>query len=249
MNTNGVIFYEDDNIVGILTGLSKTTANDKTGAMIQSYILVKDVNPMEAVNTGADALVCGDCKLRGVVVPVDDTKDKKSYSVRNNLKTINRGRKCYVTLVHAPYIIWKAYKKGLYPYIHPNKLAMMLRFRMVRVGSYGDPSVIPTEVWDKILRKTLGRTGYTHQWKNCDTKLSNFTMASVDNLQEKRLANRLGFRTFRIRQPDEPLESDEVACLSDKVARKGKKLVPCSDCHMCNGKDSKVKINIAIIEH
>ena len=249
MNTNGAIFYEDDSIVGIITGLAHSSHNTKTGAMLQTWILVKNVNPIEAVNTGADKLVCGDCKHRGTVEPVNDTKDKKSYSVKNNLKTINKGRKCYVKLFQAPYSVWKTYNAGKYSKIHLNKLSNMLKFTMVRVGSYGDPAKIPSEVWDKLLSRTLGNTGYTHQWKNCDTKNSTFNMASVDTLEEKRQANKLGYRTFRTRLASEPVESDEVVCLSDKVAREGKTLVPCSLCKMCSGNNSQVKKNITIIIH
>ena len=115
MNTNGAIFYENDSIVGIITGLMSGSSNTKTGAMLQTWILVKNVNPIEAVNTGADKLVCGDCKHRGTIQPVNDTKDKKSYSVKNGLKTINKGRKCYVKLFQAPYSVWKAYKNNKYP--------------------------------------------------------------------------------------------------------------------------------------
>ena len=88
MNTNGAIFYENDSIVGIITGLAHSSHNTKTGAMLQTWILVKNVNPIEAVNTGADELVCGDCKHRGTVEPVNDTKDKKSYSYELPKKTI-----------------------------------------------------------------------------------------------------------------------------------------------------------------
>ena len=234
MNTNGAIFYENDSIVGIITGLMSGSSNTKTGAMLQTWILVKNVNPIEAVNTGQ---------------PVNDAKDKKSYLVKNGLKTINKGRKCYVKLFQAPYSVWKAYKNNKYPKININKLSHMLTFKQVRVGSYGDPAMIPSEVWDKLISRSLGNTGYTHQWKRCDTKNSTFNMASVDTLEEKRQANKLGYRTFRTRLASEPIEPDEVVCLSDKVAREGKTLVPCSLCKMCSGNNSKVKKNIAIIIH
>ena len=80
-------------------------------------------------------------------------------------------------------------------------------------------------------------------------KNSTFNMASVDTLEEKRQANKLGYRTFRTRLASEPIEPDEVVCLSDKVAREGKTLVPCSLCKMCSGNNSQVKKNITIIIH
>ena len=108
---NGYIFYEDNDIVGIVTFNSN---NIKTGNVVQTWIIVKDVNPIEAVNTGADKLICGDCKHRGEIVLVDKKRDKKSYSVRNGLKTINKQRKCYVKLFQAPYSVLKSYRKGNY---------------------------------------------------------------------------------------------------------------------------------------
>ena len=127
---SGYIFYEDNDKVGIVTFNSN---NVKTGDMPQTWILVKDINPIEAVNTGADKLICGDCKHRGAVVSVDEKRDKKSYSVRNGLKTINKQRKCYVKLFQAPYSVWKSYKKGNYEKISLQKLSKLLAFRFVRV--------------------------------------------------------------------------------------------------------------------
>tara|TARA_R100000951_G_scaffold52157_1_gene43889 strand:+ start:459 stop:1253 length:795 start_codon:yes stop_codon:yes gene_type:complete len=258
---SGYIFYEDNDKVGIITFNS---SNDKTGLLEQTWILNKNVVPHIAIDTGEDKNICGNCKHRGKVLSLDDAiqyahtlKPHKRRALLKRVETkrtkglnsINVDRKCYVKTFQAPLSVWKSYKKGNYEKISLHKLSKLLTFRSVRVGSYGDPAVIPNEVWDKMLSRTLGNTGYTHQWQKCEQRYSRFNMASVDSLEEKRQANKLGYRTFRTRLASEPIESDEVVCLSDKVAREGKKLVSCADCMMCSGNNSKVKKNIAIIIH
>ena len=82
---NGYIFYEDNDKVGIVTFSSN---NSKTGDMPQTWILVKNVNPIEAVNTGADKLICGDCKHRGTVVSVDEKREIDKKKKNNNINNL-----------------------------------------------------------------------------------------------------------------------------------------------------------------
>ena len=261
---NGIIFYETEDIVAILTGLHKPSDNIKTGDELQSFILVKNTPPQVAIDTGEDKKICGDCKHRGKVLSLDDAiqyahtlKPHKRRALlkrietkrKKGLTTINVDRKCYVKTFQAPLSVWKTYQKGKYKRATKLQLSTLAIDRKVRSGSYGDPSIIPIDIWNLMLKNSLGNTGYTHQWQNCDKKYSRFNMASVDSLEEKRQANKLGYRTFRTRLASEPIESDEVICPSDKVARKGRKLVPCADCMMCSGTSSKVKKNITIIIH
>src|SRR5262249_22568276 len=51
-------------VVVLVTGLSRPSANRGTGPMVQTWVLRRDVPPTEAVQTGADASVCGDCSFR-----------------------------------------------------------------------------------------------------------------------------------------------------------------------------------------
>ena len=67
---NGRVVWEGESrldgapIVLIVTGFSQKSANRKTGRMLQSYILRRDVAPLEAVRTGLDTSVCGGCRHR-----------------------------------------------------------------------------------------------------------------------------------------------------------------------------------------
>lgn len=118
--SNGFLLHEDSKRVVIATGFAKASDNRKTGDMIQIWILVKACDPVEAIRTGLDRLICGNCVHRG-----DGT---------------GGGRSCYVNAGQAPLGIWRAWKAGRYPV-----LQFMDGFtgRRVRFGAYGDPTWIP----------------------------------------------------------------------------------------------------------
>ena len=51
-------------IVVIATGMRRGSSNEKTGPMVQTWIMRQDEAPHVAQRTGSDASVCGDCPLR-----------------------------------------------------------------------------------------------------------------------------------------------------------------------------------------
>lgn len=65
----GVVFYEGPSridgapIIGIATF---GTSNEKTGNLVQTWILRSDVHPIDAINSGEDASICGSCPLLGL---------------------------------------------------------------------------------------------------------------------------------------------------------------------------------------
>jgi len=260
--SNGFIFYESEDIVCIATGNS---SNRKTGDEVQTWILYKHEPPNIAIDTGKDSIICGDCKHRGLVLSLDDatiysdmltTPKKKALLKRiedkraKGLNSINIDRDCYVLVFQAPLAVYKCWKRGGYPTLTPKQAQKRLAYKKVRLGSYGDPVHVPLEVWNTILKFTLGTTGYTHQWKNLEyIGYSKYLMASVDTSEEMFQANVLGYRTFRVRKKNEEVQPNEVGCLSDRNARGTKKLVPCVDCMMCSGLTSKVTKDISIIQH
>lgn len=260
--SNGFIFYESEDIVCIATGNS---SNRKTGDEVQTWVLYKHEPPNIAIDTGKDSIICGDCKHRGIVLSLDDatiysdmltTPKKKALLKRiedkraKGLNSINIDRECYVLVFQAPLAVYKCWKNGGYPTLTPKQAQKRLAYKVVRLGSYGDPVHVPLEVWNIILKLTLGTTGYTHQWKNLEyIGYSKYLMASVDTSEEMFQANVLGYRTFRVRKKNEEVQPNEVGCLSDRNARGTKKLVPCIDCMMCSGLTSKVTKDISIIQH
>jgi len=189
---NGVIVYEGPSeldgepIVVIVTGL-KRTSNRKTGSMLQSWILLQNTPPVDAVNNDLDGSVCGDCKHR-------------------------RWKTCYVNTGQAPYNVYAAYKRGSYPKMDINTI-YDVEDRTLRMGSYGDPAAVPQKVWKVINNSVKGITGYTHQWKSkSNNYLADYCMASVDTKKEAIQAQSLGWRTFRIVAENEELLENEHFC-------------------------------------
>lgn len=225
---NAAIFYDGpsqftgERIVAVLTGLQTPSNNTKTGDMLQVYIIRPDVDPTMAIVTGADNAICGDCRLRGNGV---------------------QGRGCFVIWWQAPLKIWSQLHHR--PFVDPWTLRHKLRGRMTRIGAYGDPAAVPVEVWAKLLSKAGGWVGYTQQWATCDSGYKFFLMASVHNPEEQAAATALGWRTYRIRLPQDPILAGEVICPASEEA--GHKL-QCVDCRICMGANSG-RANAAIVAH
>jgi len=152
--------------------------NTKTGHVVQTYILRADINPLEASKTGLDFSICGDCIMRGE--PTTDPKRK-----------IAKGRKCYVNLGQGVLIVYKSFLRGVY---QPGDPRTMGRGRFVRVGTYGDPGAVPSEVWDELLAEADTWTAYSHQsgWR------PDIAMQSVDNHDQAIAQWKQGNRTFRV---------------------------------------------------
>ena len=226
----GFIFYHGRSpidgapIVAIATLKSK---NSKTGDMIQTWILREDISPLNAIATGADKSICGNCVHRG---------------------TAKRKRTCYVQADRAPTSIWNAYHRGQYIDLSndPETIAMLIAQRIVRMGAYGDPAMVPLKQWRMLLAAAAGRTGYTHAWRRGWAQaLKEYVMASVDSVAEQDLARAMGWRTFRVRTETEPLQTNEFACPASPEA--GERM-QCIDCKACDGGRAG-KASAAIIVH
>lgn len=149
---------------------------------------------------------------------------------------------CYVNLAYAPRAIVKSIKDGNYQ----NQFNyQMLSKNIVRIGAYGDCTSLPYEYIEKIIKSAKqGYLNYTHGWKNCDSRFSNIAMASVESIQDKILANSLGYRTFRVRPENGEILNDEILCPNEK-----NKFITCNMCMKCNGNNGKSKKNIVITRH
>ena len=201
-------------VVAIVTGCAGSSSNRKTGAMLQTWILRADVSPVDAVRTGADYSICGNCPERG------DGHGK--------------ARACYVNVGQAPLGIWRAYRRGSYDHA-PIALSAIGSGRAVRVGSYGDPAAVPMAVWQALISRASMSTGYTHQWKTAPA-LAALCMASASSLQDAEQARALGFRVFRIRRADDPLMARESVCPASTESAVDD--ITCSKCGACNGASS-----------
>jgi hypothetical protein len=226
MKPNGAVLWSGASlidgapIVAIAVGLANASSNRKTGAMLQTYILRSDTDPNNAVRMGADASICGDCPHRGHLARREDG------SLRN------AGRTCYVNVGQGPLGVWRAFKRGRYP--AAGMLDDVGAGRIVRLGTYGDPAAVPSEVWHALTARSAGRTGYTHQWRKPFARgLRSLCMASADNEAGAQLAHAMGWRTFRVAMPGD-LARLPVESVCPASAEAGKKLT-CAQCLACGG--------------
>lgn len=214
-------------IVMIATGFKSPSENPKTGPMIQTWILRRDVSPDVAGKDGRDESVCGQCPLRTKVI------DSKPH------------RACYVRLHEAPSSVYRKFMRGEYPYVtDPKALALLFAGQKVRLGSYGDPAAVPFGVLSAILAQATNHTAYTHQWKTCDPRLRHIAMASVESQDEQSHATSAGWRTFRILRPQEPMNGGEILCPASEEAGKRTTCAKCSLCNGTHGNDHRKSVGI-----
>jgi hypothetical protein len=212
------------------------SGNTKTGNMVQTYIIRDDVAPVEASRIGADRSVCGDCPHRG-----------QSHDGSSGAKqALNRS--CYVVLGQGPTGVFKANQKGNYPdALDHEARAAIGAGRMVRLGTYGDPAAVPSEVWDSLISEAVGHTAYSHQngVAGADYRADLF-MRSADTLDDALDAWSAGQRTFRVIASDaERIPEREVLCpASEEAGRR----VTCEKCKLCAGSSIAAK-SVAIVAH
>ena len=207
------ILYEGPSLIdggpifAALTGLDRPSQNIKTGPMLQTWILRSDIKPTDALKTGDDKSVCGLCPHRGTT--------------------------CYVNVGQAPNNVYKSYIAGNFERTNLKKLGYKQR---IRVASYGDGAAIPIKVWDDLLSHASDWTGYTHQ-PLLSPELKRYCHASADTVEQAELYQNLGWKTFRIKAENEPLQKSEIICPSSKG-------VQCITCLKCNGTTQNVAIDV-----
>lgn len=185
---------------------TKPSANRKTGAMVQAWIMAVDQAPHDLVREGQDQAICGACPHSG-----------------------SQGQTCYVRTSDAPLSIWRAHS-GKRSGLVADQIARFGALPL-RLGAYGDPAAVPVHVWRTLLRRlrTPYWTGYTHQWARFPA-LRDLCMASVDSAMEADRAHDLGWRTFRVTPWNHlDLQAGEIECPADSRG------VQCIDCGLCDG--------------
>lgn len=213
----GHILYDGPSLIDgtpiVVLSPSRPSTNSKTGAMLQTYILCRDIHPLGALRSRTDYAICGSCPNRP------------------SLHRLNRQPTCYVNVGQGPSACWLSYRRGSYS---PAPSLPLLGLRQhVRLGTYGDPCAVPIDVWSRLLSRATGWTGYTHQWQRPMAEpYRHLLMASVSSPIEADLAHSLGWRTFRIRTPDTPILPNEFTCPASFEA--GRRLT-CLQCLACSG--------------
>lgn len=203
-------------IAVIVTGLTEPSRNGKTGPMLQVWILRQDVHPWEAVKTGQDSAICGECPMRGT----------------GNGEL----RACYVRVETGPSAIWRKYAKGGYPVPEPDVWERWVHRRDVRLGAYGEPTAAPPSVMHALAGQSRMWTGYTHRWAELSLAgkgevWRTVLMASVESDQQAQDAMRLGWRPFLALPGDEPVPEHAFLCPAEREDYP----LQCMDCGACAG--------------
>lgn len=218
---NGFVLYEGPSMLDpskdIVVIATLTSMNDKTGDMIQTWILVKDEEPHHATKTGADKIICGSCPHRH----------------------FNNGS-CYVVVFRAPLNVYRSYKRGIYPKFDKAKHGHHFESRMLRLGAYGDPASVPFDVWKDPLSLSKKHTGYTHQikHKNFDKRYLSICQVSADSPKQALKYQAMGAKTFRVTLEDDHLFDNEEQC---KNETKG---LNCLDCMECDGVQKNIAVTV-----
>jgi hypothetical protein len=232
-NVTHVIYQGPSLIDGapIVVLAQSNSTNRKTGDMVQTYILRADIDPITASRTGKDSAICGTCPHMGT----PNLKSDKGQAI---------GRTCYVTLAHGPLGKYKAFKRGAYgnAFGHDNIRAIGLG-RMVRLGTYGDPSAVPNYIWESLISAAQGWTAYTHGTTN---PMPEKIMTSVESVTQADAAWNRGERTFRVISDIAAIvKGKEILCPASEEA--GKRTT-CESCKLCAGASVKGK-SVAIVAH
>ena len=214
---NGFLLSEFDSPIDgqpCVAILTLESTNRKTGNMCQVWIMLRDINPVEAIETGADYSICGNCIHR------KNPETKK--------------RSCYVNVGQSPNSIWKAYHRGAYPPAldNINAVQKMLKGRSIRWGAYGDPALIPFTVFEFFNDFAKAHTGYTHQWKQQFAQIyKKYFQASCDGFNDYLEATAHGWHTFSVLPVGAKNNSFGKQC----PATVEQSMAQCITCKLCDG--------------
>lgn len=215
--SSAVIEYEHFYLV--FTCLSSQSSNDKTGNVVQTYLISKD-------QITERRIFGSKCNLCPMVENCYVSRDK--LTVRRSLLKLIIG------------------EKTSYQFASLQEVLPYLNNRVIRLGTYGDPSSIPLDDLKQIVDSSKGHLGYTHFWKVIDPEYSKYLMASTESLEDSMLANVLGYRAFQVLLKDQEIHQvpdNTIECLN---ASHG---LTCEQCRLCKGNLKGSLKNIYIHEH
>lgn len=230
----GFVLYQGRSLVGdgeIVCIATLESSNEKTGNMVQVWILPRNLDPLEAVQAGRNSGVCGTCPLQGEW---------------NSEESKMENRVCYVNLGQAPKQVWRSYQAGRYPSFLRTRDEVLLKNREIRLGAYGDPAALPTELVRYLATVGSGWTGYSHQLFWIDQRraraLARYLMVSCHTPAQHAEARRRGWRSFVAIHPKQERPEGAIECPNYTHG------VKCSDCQLCQG-TSKNARDIFVVAH
>jgi len=203
--------------------------NAKTGDMAQVFIIRPDMHPLEAINSGADVTICGNCPHRR---HYDDSLGKFV-------------RSCYVDVGKSVGAVYRAFLNGSYvdltqdpPQDAVKWLQSHLGKRRIRWGAYGDPAIINPEVVVSFNGMAQGHTGYTHQWRQeFASSFIGVFMASCDSFQDYLDASDAGWRTFAVVPKGSQAYSGKLCPATAENSQ-----AQCITCKLCDGAKTDIHV-------
>ena len=213
----GSSFLARGDITVIVTGLKTPSSNPKTGPMLQVWVIPTDGYPSEIAKRSRTVAhpTCGFCPLR----------DRVCYV---NLSGVNQ--------------VYRSYLLGNYPVMtKPVIKVIELLKPNVRITAYGEAPAAPFDAFEPLIEACNQVTGYTHLWGNCDDRWRNYLMASVESTEAAQKAQSMGWKTFRILRPNEPLNEGEIYCKNHVNPS-----IQCDKCLLCGGANSPHSIAIPV---
>lgn len=203
--------------------LTLKSSNRKTGNMAQVFILRQDVSPVEAITTGQDFSICGNCPHR-----------------RKWDQTLERFvRSCYVNAGQGPLSVWRAYKAGKYgTNLSVKDGKKYLSERKIRWGAYGDPAIINPIIFNAVNGAAAGHTAYTHQWREDFAQVyKGSMMASCDGMLDYLEATEQGWKTFSV----VPSNIEYAGIRKCPATVEGSKS-QCLTCSLCDGAKTDIYV-------
>lgn len=153
-------------------------------------------------------------------------------------------KKCYVS--RDKLTVRRLLKDNTYKQVSFNNMLELIKDKPIRLGTYGDPSVLPLSDLKAICESASMHTAYTHFYKEIPTQYSRFLMASVESFEQELFAHSLGYRTFRVLlkgQAQYETSDHSLKCLNETHD------FTCLECGLCNGNSKGNLKNIYINEH
>lgn len=205
--------------VAVLTLKSK---NGKTGDMCQVFIIRPDVSPLDAIASGDDRTICGDCPHRR----------------RWDAFLERFVRSCYVDVGKSVGSVWRAFTRGSYPDYDPQQHARYLRGRRIRWGAYGDPAILHESVVRQLTAVADGHTGYTHQWRQPFAQwCRGLFQASCDSFADYLEASEAGWRTFAVVPQGAAAYAGKLCPATAEGSQ-----ATCVTCRLCDGAKQDVHV-------
>ncbi len=203
----------DNRPIRVVLHSLRGSGSSKLGKAAQVQFCPDKVVPHEATENETDASVCGDCVFR-----------------RKNLNA------CYVVVPLWASPVWR--NSDVSADLDEACETLNHTGLPVRLGSWGDPGCAPYEVSERIAIAARGNhprprhTGYSNLWSSCDQQFRHLVMASVWSAEQRDRAKAMGWRSYRIRLPDQQVLKGEIVC---PASEEGGKRTTCAECLVCCG--------------